>query len=83
MKSTARLMLEGETIEATGWAREPLTKKGMEEGMITGTAASYSGKRALGNLFAIDDTKDSDHDPNVSECGNYIWNEKTENWDKR
>lgn len=50
----------GNTITADGWAREPETKKGMDGSQITGTAASYAGKRALGNLFAIDDTKDSD-----------------------
>jgi len=60
VKSTARLSVGDESIEATGWAREPLNKKGMDESMITGAAASYAGKRALGNLFAIDDTKDND-----------------------
>ena len=50
----------GEAVEAHGWAREPETKKGMDGSQITGTASSYAGKRALGNLFAIDDTKDSD-----------------------
>jgi hypothetical protein len=60
VKSTARLSVGDESIEATGWAREPLNKKGMDESMTTGTAASYAGKRALGNLLAIDDTKDND-----------------------
>ena len=41
-------------------AREPLTKKGMDEPQITGTASSYSRKYALNGLFAIDDTKDAD-----------------------
>ena len=49
-----------ESISCKGWAREPQTKKGMDESQITGTAASYAGKRALGNLFAIDDTADAD-----------------------
>lgn len=47
-------------IKATGLAREDETKKGMDGSQITGTASSYAGKRALGNLFALDDTKDSD-----------------------
>lgn len=47
-------------IGARGLAREPESKRGMDSSQITGTAASYAGKRALGNLFAIDDTKDSD-----------------------
>ena len=47
-----------------GWAREPESKKGMDSSQITGTAASYAGKRALGNLFALDDTADADaHGP--------------------
>lgn len=50
----------GERKSATGWAREPESKKGMDASQITGTASSYAGKRALGNLFAIDDTKDAD-----------------------
>ena len=32
----------------------------MDASQITGTAASYAGKRALGNLFSIDDTSDAD-----------------------
>lgn len=50
----------GEHVEADGWAREPETKKGSDSSQITGAACSYAGKRALGNLFAIDDTKDAD-----------------------
>lgn len=62
VRSTASLIdIEtGESVEAHGWAREPIQKKGMDESQITGTASSYAGKRALGNLFAIDDTKDAD-----------------------
>ena len=50
----------GEEIYAFGYAREPESKKGMDASQITGTASSYAGKRALGNLFAIDDTADAD-----------------------
>lgn len=50
----------GERVDADGWAREPETKKGSDASQITGAACSYAGKRALGNLFAIDDTKDAD-----------------------
>lgn len=44
------------------YAREPETKKGMDESQITGTASSYARKYALNGLFAIDDTKDADTD---------------------
>lgn len=46
--------------EATAWAREAETKKGMDEAQITGSASSYARKYALNGLFLIDDTKDAD-----------------------
>lgn len=63
----------GETVSATGWAREPEAKKGMDESQVTGTASSYAGKRALGNLFSIDDTKDADgYQPQQQPDGPFI-----------
>ena len=50
----------GHSISARGNSREAEVKKGMDESQITGTASSYAGKRALGNLLAIDDAKDAD-----------------------
>lgn len=46
----------------TAYAREPETKKGMDEPQITGTASSYARKYALNGLFCIDDNKDADTD---------------------
>lgn len=52
---------DGEVIAVThGKAREPESKKGMDESQITGTAASYAIKRALSGMFLIDDEKDAD-----------------------
>lgn len=52
---------DGKTsVSASGMAREEETKKGMDGSQITGSAMSYAKKYALGNLFAIDDTKDAD-----------------------
>lgn len=63
VKATATLSDKtGESVSATAYAREPLTKKGMDEAQITGSASSYARKYALNGLFAIDDTKDSDTD---------------------
>ena len=45
---------------ASGFAREPFTRKGMDDSQITGAASSYARKYALNGLFAIDDTKDAD-----------------------
>lgn len=49
-----------EKIDVTASARESITKKGMDESQITGTASSYARKYALGGMFNIDDTKDAD-----------------------
>ena len=62
IEATATLV-ETETKEevcTTALARESLTKKGMDDSQITGTASSYARKYALNGLFAIDDTKDGD-----------------------
>jgi hypothetical protein len=53
-------------FEATGWAREEESKKGMDGSQVTGAASSYARKYALNGLFAIDDSQDSDA-TNVSE----------------
>jgi hypothetical protein len=58
--ATLRDCATGEEVAAHGLAREPEQKKGMDASQITGTASSYAGKRALGNLLALDDTADSD-----------------------
>lgn len=50
------------TEKASGFAREPETKKGMDESQITGTASSYARKYAMNGLYQIDDTKDADTD---------------------
>ena len=60
VKATATLG-DGETsVSNSALAREALTKKGMDESQITGTASSYARKYALNGLFLIDDTKDAD-----------------------
>lgn len=54
---------DGENSESnTAFAREALTKKGMDESQITGTASSYARKYALNGFLCIDDTKDADTD---------------------
>ena len=51
-----------EEICSVGWARETLTKKGMDDAQITGAASSYARKYALSGLLLLDDTKDADSD---------------------
>lgn len=49
-------------IVASAYARESLTKKGMDDSQVTGATSSYARKYALNGLFNIDDTKDNDTD---------------------
>lgn len=62
IKATATLIdiESGEKHSTTSFAREELTKKGMDGSQITGASSSYARKYALNGLLAIDDTKDSD-----------------------
>lgn len=67
IKATAQVSLADEWVKVTGYAREPQTKKGMDESQITGATSSYARKYALNGLFAIDDTKDADTQDNSKE----------------
>ena len=61
-------LCDGEKTEvAIGWARESVTKKGMDDSQITGSASSYARKYALNGLFCIDDTKDADTDEHAKQ----------------
>ena len=59
VKATATFLGE-DKITVIAYAREPESRKGMDESQITGTASSYARKYALNGLFLIDDTKDAD-----------------------
>jgi len=60
VRATATLKDGNQSVSVTAFAREPETKKGMDESQITGAASSYARKYALNGLFCIDDTKDAD-----------------------
>lgn len=51
---------DGQEIVCEGWARESVSKKGMDDSQITGSTSSYARKYACNGLFAIDDTADAD-----------------------
>ena len=57
VKATARITDGDKSLYTTAYAREALTKKGMDDSQITGTASSYARKYALNGLFLLDDTK--------------------------
>ena len=60
VKATVTLSLAGGSTSVSAFARESLTKKGMDDSQITGTASSYARKYALSGLFLIDDQADAD-----------------------
>lgn len=60
VKATAKITDGREIVSATAYAREPDTKKGMDESQITGATSSYARKYALNALLCIDDTKDAE-----------------------
>ena len=68
VKATSTIHSFSDSISNTAYARESLTKKGMDESQITGTASSYARKYSLNGLFGIDDTKDSDTNESRTEC---------------
>ena len=60
VKATACISDGSDYINVHGWARESVTKKGMDDSQITGSASSYARKYALNGLLCIDDTQDAD-----------------------
>lgn len=62
VKATACLYDANGTLiaDCTGFAKEPESRKGMDDSQITGSSSSYARKYALNGLFCIDDTKDAD-----------------------
>ncbi len=62
VKATAKFVEceTGEAIENTAFARESLTKKGMDDSQVTGATSSYARKYALNGLLLVDDSKDAD-----------------------
>ena len=60
LQCTATLYDGTDTISATAIVGVDLNQKGMQTPQQYGAASSYGKKYALGNLFLIDDTQDSD-----------------------
>ena len=59
IKATATLYdcETGESVSATGWAREAESKKGNDSSQCTGSASTYARKYALCGLLGLDDSK--------------------------
>ena len=60
VKATCTAKQGDESVTTSAFAREPDSKKGMDDSQVTGTASSYARKYALNGLFLIDDNKDAD-----------------------
>ena len=60
IKSIATISDGEDSINATAIVGVDLNQKGMQTAQQFGAASSYGKKYALGNLFLIDDTQDSD-----------------------
>ena len=60
LKTTATICDGTEHISASALVGVDLNQKGMQTPQQFGSASSYGKKYALGNLFLIDDTQDSD-----------------------
>jgi len=71
LKSVATISDGKESIEAVAIVGVDLDQKGMQMPQRFGAASSYGKKYALGNLFLIDDTADSDasntHDKSLTD----------------
>lgn len=60
VKATATFIDGDFQTSVSAYAREPLSKKGMDEAQITGATSSYARKYALNGLLCIDNTDDPD-----------------------
>lgn len=62
IKATGRVIDidDGTSVEATAYAREEESKKGMDGSQISGSSSSYARKYCLNGIFCTDDTKDAD-----------------------
>ena len=61
VKATVTLTDGEASIHNTAYARESLSKKGMDDSQVTGSTSSYARKYAMNGMFCIDDTKDADN----------------------
>lgn len=56
IKAIATITDGKDSISATAYARESLSKRGMDDSMVTISTSSYASKSAMQKLFMLDDT---------------------------
>lgn len=79
IKASACITNGQTSITTHALAREPEDRKGMDASQITGATSSYARKYALNGLFAIDDSKDADHDNQPKKDFTKLYNALLEN----
>lgn len=72
VKATASITDGENTISTSAFAREAISKKGMDDAQVTGSTSSYARKYALNGLLLIDDNKDADHADNREPTRDFI-----------
>ena len=77
IQSTATISDGENSITATAIVGVDLNQKGMQTAQQFGAASSYGKKYALGNLFLIDDTQDSDATNDYGKKSNVVNKIKT------
>lgn len=73
IKAVTTLTVGGKSYTSTGFAREAMTSKAMDDAQLTGSTSSYARKYALNALFLLDDNKDIDSLDNSARKGNVLW----------
>ena len=82
IKTTATITDGLESIDATAIVGVDLKQKGMQVPQQFGSASSYGKKYALGNLFLIDDTQDSDATNNHGRAAKPWLKKEADSFDK-
>ena len=82
IKTTATITDGLESIDATAIVGVDLIQKGMQVPQQFGSASSYGKKYALGNLFLIDDTQDSDATNNHGRAAKPWLKKESDSFDK-
>ena len=77
VKATATISSGSQVIETSAFARECLSKKGMDDAQLTGSCSSYARKYALNGLFSIDD---SAGDPDSMDNSGSVLTETDKSW---
>ena len=82
LKTTATLCDGTNHVSASALVGVDLNQKGMQTPQQFGSASSYGKKYALGNLFLIDDTQDSDATNNHGKASKPWLKKESDSFDK-